>query len=524
MAEGNARRFAFEGGLGDTEREEFDVIVVGSGVAGLYCALNLDAKLSVAVLNKAGMTVSNSWYAQGGIAAAVGADDSPELHLRDTLEAGAGMCREDSVRVLVTQGPAEIEALIQMGVPFDTNDEGRLHTTREGAHCRNRIVHCGGDATGLGVTRRLAEIAAGRPNIHIRNMECLADVLTDEDGRACGVLVLEGGGRKLYAAPTIVLCSGGIGRVYRNSTNARSATGDGIAAAMRAGAELNDMEFVQFHPTALIHPDETGRFFLISEALRGEGAVLRNRRWERFMQGAHPLADLAPRDVVTRAIIREMRKYDLPHVYLDITARTRSFLAARFPTVYEGCMSRGIDIARDWIPVIPVQHYFMGGIRTDTEGRTNVPGLFACGEAANTGVHGANRLASNSLLECLVFSRRCAGVINEGGFASSDDLAPSKPARPDLSGAKTHGGLCCDLDALRSEIRSTMTMRGGIIRTAQGMTEALERVGEIRAQLDSCALPDTKAVETYNMASVACEVLTAALARKESVGAHYRED
>lgn len=510
------RRFTFQDGLSGIDREEFDVIIAGSGIAGLYAALNLDRKLSVAVLNKSGIRVSNSWYAQGGIAAVVESDDTAEAHVSDTLEAGAYTCDEEAVRVLVNEGPGDIRALIGMGVPFDADETGHLHVTREGAHSHNRIVHCGGDATGLGVTKRLSELAGGMPNISIRENVCLTDVLTDESGRAAGVVVLEEGRRKIYASSNIILCTGGIGRVYRNSTNARAATGDGIAAALRAGAALRDMEFVQFHPTALIHPDENGRFFLISEALRGEGAVLRNRRWDRFMQGAHPLADLAPRDVVTRAIIREMKKYDLPHVYLDITSKPRSFLAARFPTVYEGCMSRGIDIARDWIPVIPVQHYFMGGIAVDTDARTNIPGLFACGETGCTGVHGANRLASNSLLECLVFSRRCANVINGGGAV--------KPGSPDLSGLAERAGASDDLDAMRTEIRGLMTKKGGIIRNAAGMTEALERVDEMAAQLDDCPLPTAKAAETCNMAQVAHAVLTAALARKKSVGAHFRDD
>lgn len=510
------RRFVFDGRIEGIDREEYDVVIVGSGIAGLYAALNLDSRLKVAVLNKSGIKVSNSWYAQGGIAAVVEADDTADSHFADTLEAGAHMCNEEAVRVLVTQGPQEIAALIKLGVPFDADETGHLHATREGAHTHDRIVHCGGDATGLGVTKRLAEIAESTPNITIKESDCLTDVLTDANGHMAGVLVIEGGVQKLYASANVILCSGGIGRVYRNSTNARSATGDGIAAAERAGAALHDMEFVQFHPTALIHPDEHGRFFLISEALRGEGAVLRNRRWDRFMQGVHPLADLAPRDIVTRAIIREMKKYDLPHVYLDITSKPRSFLAARFPTVYEGCMSRGIDIARDWIPVIPVQHYFMGGIQTDTGARTNIPGLFASGEAACTGVHGANRLASNSLLECLVFSRRCTDIIN-GGEAL-------KPGKPDMSGSTAHNGSSEDLDAMRTEIRGLMTRKGGIIRNASGMTEALARVDEMAGQLENCPLTTPKAVETFNMAQVAHAVLTAALLRKHSIGAHYRDD
>jgi L-aspartate oxidase len=276
------------------------------------------------------------------------------------------------------------------------------------------------------------------------------------------------------------------------------------------------MEFVQFHPTALIHPGSDGRFLLISEALRGEGAVLRNRRWERFMQGVHPLADLAPRDVVTRAIISEMRRWDLPHVYLDITARPRSFLSARFPTIYEECMSRGIDIARDWIPVIPVQHYTMGGVRTDTDARTTVEGLYACGEAACTGVHGANRLASNSLLECLVYGRRAAQSIM---------AAPQRTLQvPTSTGHAVERAPLGDLDALRTEIRGLMTRKGGIIRNHDAMAEALARIEELLGLLGDAAFTGVKLLETWNMALCAREVLTAAMARRKSVGAHFRDD
>ena len=510
------RRYAYEGSLADLPLEQFDVVIEGSGIAGMYCALNLDPALKVALLNKSGIDVSNSWYAQGGIAAAIELDDNPEDHYADTQEAGAHLCDEAAVRVLVREGPGDIQALVDMGVPFDREPDGPLHTTREGAHRRNRIVHCGGDATGFGVSSRLAELVQGRPNITVRNQCCMVDVLGGDTGAVEGVLVWEDGQLKVLCAPAVVIASGGIGRIYRNSTNARSATGDGVAAARRAGAQLRDMEFVQFHPTALIHPGSDGRFFLISEALRGEGAVLRNRRWERFMQGVHPLADLAPRDVVTRAIIAEMRRWDLPHVYLDITARPRSFLSSRFPTIYEECMSRGIDIAKDWIPVIPVQHYTMGGIHTDTEARTTVAGLYACGEAACTGVHGANRLASNSLLECLVYGRRAAQSVMA--------TAHRRPSVPERTGDALERPACGDLDALRTEIRALMTRKGGIIRNQGSMGEALGRIDELLTMLGDAAFTGVKWLETWNMAQCAREVLVAAMARHKSVGAHFRDD
>jgi L-aspartate oxidase len=279
---------------------------------------------------------------------------------------------------------------------------------------------------------------------------------------------------------------------------------------------LDDMEFVQFHPTAFIHPHENGRFFLISEAMRGEGAVLRNRRSEPFMQAVHPLADLAPRDIVSRAIVSEMKKSDIPYVYLDITDKPRKFLRSRFPTIYEECMLRGVDIAKDWVPVVPVQHYFMGGIKADIDSRTSLPGLYACGEAACTGVHGANRLASNSLLECLVFSRRCARHIN-----GSESLSPR------AMHFETSSGNCveeADLDTYISEIRLLMTYNCGIIRNGKDLLDAQKRISGIFEQLDAMSLTTKKSIETYNMAQLALEILNSAILRRKSVGAHYRSD
>lgn len=313
-----------------------------------------------------------------------------------------------------------------------------------------------------------------------------------------------------------MIAAGGIGNAYRNSTNPACSTGDGIAAAKRAGAELRDMKFVQFHPTALIYPNENGRFFLISEALRGEGAILRNRRGDAFMQDVHPLKDLAPRDIVARAIVREMKKYDIPCVYLDITARPRGFLKDRFPTIYAKCMRRGIDIARQWIPVIPVQHYFMGGIRTDLNACTNIPGLYACGESACTGVRGANRLASNSLLECLVFGRRCAAHIAEtfGGKPETVSFEATAVENP--------GGM--DFNSIPSELRAMMTRKYGILRNQTDMSDAENWVSECLARFDGADLAGKGQLETRNLLQVSSEILKASIARKKSVGAHYRTD
>ncbi len=495
---------------------DFDVIVYGAGAAGLYTALNLDGRLSVAVLNKRGLDESNSMYAQGGIAAVVLKEDTFEHHILDTMIAGAGLCDEEAVKVLVHEGPSEIEKLVSLGVPFDLDACGDIVASREGAHRVNRIVHCGGDATGLYLTTTLANTASKRENITILNEVTVFDILTDEDGAAAGVLAQDGCGRNiLIRAPYCVTATGGIGRVYRNSTNSNCATGDGIACALRAGAELKNMEFVQFHPTAFIHPDANMRFFLISEALRGEGAVLRNRKWEPFMRDVHPMADLAPRDIVTRAISEQMYKYDLPNVYLDITSRSRDFLSKRFPVIYEECMNRGIDIAVNWIPVFPVQHYFMGGIKTDLWGRSTVQGLYACGESSCSGVHGANRLASNSLLECLVFGSRCAQDIN-------GREVPAKK-EPRMPGA-TKPEKAFDFEACRTHIRRNMTKKGGIIRNQEKMNEASALIGDYYDQLRGMDLKGRKQVETLNMATVGLQILDAATKRKKSVGAHFRSD
>jgi L-aspartate oxidase len=510
------KRYIINKSLQDMEKVEADVVIAGSGAAGLYTALNLDSRLKCVILDKSGADVSNSMYAQGGIATVVAPGDDIEQHYQDTLVAGAYLCDEKAVRVLVTEARENIEQLIGMQVPFDRDKKGNLSLTREGGHGQNRILHCGGDATGLHMTRRLYEVACARENIQMVHNAFLVDIVTGENGVSGVIAMLEEGRYTYFKAPKVVVASGGIGRVYRNSTNARCATGDGIAAAFRAGAVLKDMEFVQFHPTALVHPDNTGRFFLISEALRGEGAVLRNRRWEAFMEGVHPLADLAPRDIVTRAIIREMQKSDLPHVYLDITFKTREFLRNRFPTIYTECMRRDIDIAVDWIPVKPVQHYFMGGIQTDTDARTSVAGLYACGEAACTGVHGANRLASNSLLECLVFGRRCARDING-----------SNPAQPETPVIKTRSREFkddIDFDSCRREIRELMTKKCSVIRNGQDLSDARERILELYDKLDIIDLDTAKGFETFNIAMVALAILNASINRKKSVGAHYRTD
>lgn len=512
-------RYAYNGDIGIDKHLHFDVVIVGAGLAGLYTALNIDEKYSCCVLSKEGVDISNSWLAQGGIAAAIAPDDSPILHFEDTIIAGAGLCDEKAVHVLVDEGPEDIKTLVSMHVPFDVTESGELQITLEGGHRKNRIVHAGGDATGREAVKVLAAIAAQRPNLTFVGHTLFMDVLTDENGAVCGALVHNSfGGYSIIHTRNVVICTGGIGQVYKSSTNPVIATGDGIAAAQRAGAVLKNLEFIQFHPTGLYTPDGEGRAFLISEAVRGEGGLLKNREGVRFMLGAHELNELAPRDIVARAIVRELEKSGEKCVYLDITARDREFLSARFPTIYNECLRRGIDISRDWIPVRPVQHYMIGGIATDLYGQTAVPGLYACGEAAYTGVHGANRLASNSMLECLVFGRRAAQTINQAipnQAALVDKDLPAVPKRRQT---------VLNLARTRDRIQQLMNDYGGVIRNRAGMETALTQITAILTELESSYDESQEYVEALNIATVAKAILTAALARKESVGAHYRED
>ncbi|MDR0905408.1 MAG: L-aspartate oxidase [Oscillospiraceae bacterium] len=494
----------------------FDVVIVGSGLAGLYTALNVETYRTCAILAKEEIDVSNSWLAQGGIAAAVAVDDNPTFHYEDTLTAGAGLCDREAVNVLVNEGPKEINRLVSQGVPFDLDEAGDLSITREGGHHKNRVLHAGGDATGRETVKALSHLVAKRPNITFCAHTTFYDILLDENGVVNGAVVTRDGEFVLIETRNIVIATGGIGQVYRASTNPSVATGDGIAAAMRAGAEVKSLEFIQFHPTGLWTDKKESRTFLISEAVRGDGGLLKNADGERFMVGQHELAELAPRDIVARGIVRELEKSGETHVFVDITAESREFLEHRFPTIFEECASRGIDISKDWIPVAPVQHYLMGGIKTDHWGRTAIPGLYACGEAACTGVHGANRLASNSMLECLVFGRRAAVDISK-----SPAVTPGSVVVPDIA---KRPNAHFDLGALRLRIQDLMSEYGYVIRNSEGMKFAEGQIAAILKQLEGTTSDDPRYLETLNVATVAEAILTAALARPESVGSHYVED
>lgn len=502
-----------------TQHLQFDVLIIGAGIAGLYTALNIDDKHSCCILTKEDAEVSNSWLAQGGIAAAISLDDTPMFHFEDTIVAGAGLCDENAVKVLVSEGPQDIRSLIEMQVPFDLDSEGDLDITREGGHRRRRIVHAGGDATGRETVKALAHVVSLRNNVTFMPHNFCVDILTDDDGSVTGCAVLDSTDT-LYIidTPNVVLATGGIGQIYKVSTNPSVATGDGLAAAVRAGANLKDMEFIQFHPTGLWSNKHENRAFLISESVRGEGGLLKNSDGIRFMDGRHELNELAPRDIVAREITRELIIRGEDHVFVDITSEPRDYLEHRFPTIFSECLKRGIDISKTWIPVCPVQHYLIGGIQTDLDARTSVEGLYTCGEAASTGVHGANRLASNSMLECLVFGRRAASHIN-GRLAVMGKVKQSKLPCPEKRPL-----ILRKFSEIRIEIQQLMNDYGGVLRNEKGMTTALNRVSEIVTELENSFCSGREYIETLNIATLSTDILKAALNRKGSVGAHYRED
>lgn len=512
-------RFAIDGATKIDSILRYDAVIIGAGLAGLYTALNIDERYSCLILAKERIEISNSWFAQGGIAAAISQDDAPIFHLEDTLIAGAGLCDKDAVGVLVDEGPHDINRLFSLRVPFDLNEFGALQITREGGHRKNRIVHAGGDATGRETVKALAHIVSQRRNITFSENTCFYDILQADNGAVSGIIVKKNDSKfHLIESQKVVIATGGIGQVYKSTTNPSVATGDGIAAAMRAGASIKNIEFIQFHPTGLWSPVPEDREFLISEAVRGEGGLLKNKEGVRFMEGVHELNELAPRDIVARAVVKELQRTGEDHVYVDITSKSEEFLKNRFPTIYEECLKRGINIAYDWIPVCPVQHYLMGGIETDLNGRTTIEGLYAAGEAAYTGVHGANRLASNSMLECLVFGRRAAEDINS---VLKDAGSPVKATLPRLT-VREKSNL--NYKALRQRIKDLMNDYGYVTRTGKGLSYAIGQVEEILSQLE-CVHDDANAyLETLNMATVAHAILTAALKRTESIGSHYRED
>ncbi len=491
---------------------EKDVIVIGAGIAGLFTAIRASESQSVLMITKKSLMDSNTRYAQGGIAAVISEDDSPEYHLQDTLNAGAGLCSKEAVDVLVHEGPKGVRSLIRMGTQFDI-ENGEFALTKEGAHSQRRILHANGDATGYEIVRALSETASANPNIEVWDDHFVIDLVT-VDNECCGAIVQREDGTRLFVrGKATVLCSGGAGQLYRYTTNPDIATGDGVAMAYRAGARIQDMEFIQFHPTALCYPGAPR--FLISEAVRGEGAILRNIRGERFMERYHELLELAPRDIVARAIVSEMELTKSTFVYIDITHETEELIKHRFPTIYQYCLKYGLDLSSDWVPVAPAMHYMMGGVKTDLNGETSIARLYACGEVSSTGVHGANRLASNSLSEAIVFGRRIVKSI--------EALSPLT-AQPTVQGEanRTQSSIQPAVER-RLKLQKVMLRYVGLKRSKEGLQKGLE---ELQRQLPifQSMLNEREEFEFANLLTCALLISEAALCREESRGAHYRED
>jgi L-aspartate oxidase len=490
---------------------ETDFIVVGGGIAGLRAAIGLAEAGRVTVVTKQEVSESNTQYAQGGIAVALSDDDKVELHLQDTIEAGDGLVNVSAARVLVEEGPERIQELIEWGTEFDRSGT-RLTFAREAAHSRNRILHAHGDSTGREIGRALFARARTLPNISFTEFGFTADLQVG-NGRVTGIVLLAPDGTQhSIRARAVLLATGGAGQVYSDTTNPAVATGDGIAMAYRAGAVISDMEFVQFHPTALSLPGAPR--FLLSEALRGDGALLLNPARERFMPRYHPMAELAPRDVVARAIVREiMSSGAQPAVaYLDMRHLDAGRVREHFPRIYATCKQYGLDITSDLIPVRPAAHYLMGGVKTDLEGRTNLRSLYAAGETACTGVHGANRLASNSLLEGLVFGARAADAMKEEGeVGQGGDSFESAGAASSARATEISAGL-----------KQEMWKHAGVLRDREGLQLLKDQIAGWKAELPVEANRAT--VETGNLVAVADLICRSALAREESRGAHYRTD
>jgi L-aspartate oxidase len=495
------------------QNKNFDYIVLGSGVAGLRAAIELAAHGDVAVITKCFLGESSSEYAQGGVAVVLSDDDDIRLHYEDTLKAGDGLCDKQAVQTLVEEGPEYITELISWGAQFDMH-EGALSFTREAAHSVNRIIHAHGDATGHEIVRTLKEYSSMFLNIYRIEYTYALDFIV-RDGCVTGVLALDEKTGELtsFHSKAVIVATGGAGMLYTRTTNPNVSTGDGTAMAFRAGAVLQDMEFYQFHPTGLHFPGAPA--FLLSESMRGEGAVLRNNRGERFCFDYHEAGELAPRDVVSRSIFFEMEKTESNHVYLDLTGLESEYVKNRFPKIYSTCLEYGLDITLDYIPVSPAAHYYMGGIKTDIEGRASLKGLYTCGEAACTGVHGANRLASNSLLEGVVYGGRSAKAAarDTAGFIIDETKAvPAEMFRIE------------EPEKCLKSIEETMWKYVSVSRNEDGLQKAADFLDGFLAQFDGKTPADRPTAELRNLACTGRAMTAAAIARKGSRGGHYRDD
>ena len=495
-----------------------DFLIIGAGVAGLRAAVELCQHGEVTMVAKGGPQDNNSFYAQGGVAVALSEEDDVDLHFTDTVKAGHQLGSRPATKALVEEGPSRIHELIEWGAKFDTIN-GQLAFTKEGAHSRHRVLRAGGDATGSEMVRALSTKAQGLKKLKWLGNHFGVELVVQE-GRCCGAIILDEQKEtcQTILASAVLLVTGGAGQIYARTTNPANATGDGIAMAYRAGAILEDMEFVQFHPTSLYLPSSPP--FLLSETLRGEGGILRNNRCERFMKQYDRNQELASRDIVSRAIWTEMQRTKARHVYLDVTHLGSTFLKERFPTIYSTCLRYDIDISEEWIPVSPSAHYFMGGVKTDLHGASTLPGLFVAGEAACSGVHGANRLASNSLLEGLVFGLRAAEA--SAAYAHANQ-SPKPTPYHFAQKQRTRKMSEQDVEKLRNSLRRLMWTKVGLIRTADSLQKALEQLQQWSRKLQRPPFNRT-GLETQNMVQVGLCVTQAALWRTNSVGAHYRED
>jgi L-aspartate oxidase len=489
--------------------------VVGAGIAGLRASVELASAGRVLCLAKREVTESNTQYAQGGIAAALSDDDEVSLHLDDTLKAGDGLCNAEAARILVEEGPLRIEELIEWGTQFDRTGS-KIAFTREGAHSRSRVLHAHGDSTGREIGRALYFKAKALKPVEFREFEFTTEIVL-RDGRASGVRVLDNEGHlhEIHAS-SVLLATGGLGQVYSDTTNPQVATGDGVAMAYRAGAEISDMEFMQFHPTALYLKGAPR--FLLSEALRGEGACLRNLELQRFMPKYHEMGELAPRDVVARAIAHELEVARRPDavVYLDLTHLRAETVRRRFPTIYATCMRYNVDITEEMVPIRPAAHYAMGGVRTNLDGETSIPGLYAAGEVACTGVHGANRLASNSLLEGLVYGARAARAMR------NEMRVPDATATMAANSAIQNNGTSAETEKFIPKVQSTMWQHVAVVREGKALKQVVADLTAMQAQLPKSA--DRRSHEAANILQAGLLITRSALARQESRGAHYRLD
>lgn len=486
---------------------QFDTVVIGSGVAGLMCAFKLSTHMRVALITKERLVDSNSFYAQGGLAISMGNNDSPELWLKDTMLAGAGLSRQDAVKKIISMTPQVIKDLESMGISFDIDEEGRYLLGREAYHTVRRILHAGGDQTGRMISQAMCAQIQNSSSAVIFEESFAVDILTDDNGSVCGVTAIVDDCDAVFSAPNVVVATGGCGQAYFFTSNPQVATGDGIAMAMRAGATLVDMEFMQFHPTICFAIP--GQPFLVTEAVRGEGAKLVNSNSERFMPNYHEMAEIAPRDVVSKACFQEMKKTGSEWVYLDTTIFDVGFFSKRFPTVYNKCMKAGFDPTNQPIPVSPGAHYMMGGVEADLECKTSIPGLYACGEAASNGMHGANRLASNSIPEGLVTGVVAANTILESKRTRTQPVMP-QPVE------SKH-----DLPITRTHLRIQNWENIGIARNGVDLEK---HFNSILPCLECSPKNSLGMLELANLYQISASITASALARNESRGAHYRTD